>query len=302
MRLTPEQLAARRTGLGSTDLIQIAGLAPWEGAGPMRVFVEKRGIELPEKGDEEAKAWGHTMEPVIANWYAKQRGVELLPAGTFQLDSHPLIFVTPDFKIVGLSRGLEIKNVSSFMGMHWDKGDADGIPDYVRAQVSIQCYGGPYEDADICASISGTAPHIWTMAADTELAERLIDMGEKFWRDHVEKDAPPVDQRDSDAFRAWLSARYPQPPERVVIDVDPSTRLHDLAIERVECAAAVVKAEARKRTIDAQLMSDLGLQNADSFKFDGVGAFSWRRQKNTGDRRMPRFNVKSGKGARDDDA
>jgi predicted phage-related endonuclease len=260
----------------------------------MKVFVEKRGIVLPEKGDEATKAWGHTLEPVIANWYELNQGVELLPCGTMQSESHPLIFCTADYKIVGRSRALEIKNVGSFMKWHWDDGDADGIPDYVRAQVSIQAYIGGYEDGHVCASLAGAAPRIWQVQADRELAERLIDMGEKFWRDNVERDEPPTDQRDGDAFRAWLSARYPQPPERVVVEEIPDD-VRAMALARIEHASLKAKHEKSKKEIDAILMSRLGLLDADSFKANGW-TFSWRRQKNTGDRRMPRFTVKPAKG------
>ena len=43
-RLTAEELAERRLGMGSTDVVEACGFAPWQGAGPMRLYCEKRGI------------------------------------------------------------------------------------------------------------------------------------------------------------------------------------------------------------------------------------------------------------------
>ena len=47
-RLSEQERAERRNGMGSTCIVEANGLAPWKGAGPMRLYCEKMGIASPD--------------------------------------------------------------------------------------------------------------------------------------------------------------------------------------------------------------------------------------------------------------
>ena len=150
-RLTADDLATRHEGLGATDIVEIAGLAPWEDAGPWHVFNQKTGVTPPTPPTEE-QSWGHTQELVIASWYLTNVG-EFHDVGKVYHPSIPYIWATLD----GLrpERTVEIKNVSGFMARHWAVGDPDGVPHYVRGQVQIGMRCARREECHVVASLAG---------------------------------------------------------------------------------------------------------------------------------------------------
>jgi putative phage-type endonuclease len=269
-RLSPEELAHRRTGMGSTCIVEANGLAPWKGAGPMRLFCEKMGIVSPDDEQEIADdgwlEWGHCMEPVIADWYERERGVKLLPGGQIPSQEHPFIWATADRSIVGANKLLEVKNVGSpALYSHWNTTSEDGIPDYVRAQVHVAMYCHGSRECDVVASIGGRPPHVWTVFYDPELADLLIDGAVRFWQLVQDGTPPPLDA--TPASKVYLRAKYPRNTDPVVDPADEET--HALALERLEAMTTARDAEKRKDALDAMLMDRIGTR-------DGLYGEGWR--------------------------
>ena len=282
-RLSPEELATRREGMGSTCVVEANGLAPWKGAGPMRLFCEKTGIVSPDDEQEIVDDgwldWGHVMKPVVADWYERERGVKLLPGGHVPSREHSFIWATLDRSIIGANKLVEIKNVGSpMLYSHWNTTSEDGVPDYVRAQVHVamHCHGA--RECDVAASIGGRPPHVWTVFYDSELADLLLRGAVKFWQLVKDGTPPPLDS--TPASKQYLLARYPRPTDPVIEPADEET--HALALERIDMAANEKAAKARKDTLDAELMARVG--NRDGLYGEGW-RFTWKMQAN-GQRRQ----------------
>ena len=271
-RLSPQELAERSRGLGSTCIVEACGLAPWKGAGPMRLMCEKLGIAPPddaEEDDEDDKEWlewGHVQEPVIADFYERTRGVKLQLGGPVYSREIPNFWATLDRTVIGASKLIEVKNVGSpRLYSHWDTSSSDGCPRYVRAQVTIaMAYHGARE-CDVVAAIGGRPPHVWTVTYDPELAELLIDGGRRFWALVQSRTPPPLDH--TPASKAYLLDKYPSNADRIIHDATEGETM--LAVQRIQAANAEKEAKREKDRLDAELMSKIGDRA-------GIRGFEWK--------------------------
>ncbi len=280
-RLSEEELDTRRTGLGSTDIVEVNGLAPWAGAGPMRVFNEKLGIVSPDDADEEPRLdkddwleWGHTIEPVIADWYERAMGVKLMLGGQVTSDTHPHMWATLDRKVIGVPKIVEIKNCGSpALYRHWDTSSQDGIPIYVRAQVTVAMRFARATECDVVASIGGRPPRVWSVAYDSELGDLLIDGAARFWCRLADGTHPPLDA--TPATRAYLLAKYPANRDRTMVQADE--RAEEWGLARIDAARTAKRAADRTRILDNELLALVG--DADGIAGNGW-QLTWKTDKN----------------------
>lgn len=283
-RLTAQELTSRSKGLGSTDIVEANGLSPWRGAGPMRLYCEKLGIKSPndeEEADDDRDhlEWGHVMEPVIAANYEEKVGVELVMGRRVTNKRWPHFWATLDRMVAVQEKLVEIKNVGSpALYQHWDVTSQDGIPRYVRAQVTVAMAISGYQVCDVAASIGGRPPHVWTVFYDAELGEMLMSGAVKFW-DHVLTNVPPpID--GTPASKAYLEYRYPCEADRVIEDATEEEEW--LANERAAAKSAEEEAKDRKANLDNMLLRLIG--NRAGIKGNGW-KMTWRTGKD-GQRRQ----------------
>lgn len=283
-RLTEAQLADRRIGLGSTDVVEAMGLAPWQDAGPMRLYLEKaEGVE--RELDEDAAArfdWGHRLEAELARWYSETMGVTLLPGGHVPHREHAWLWATIDFKAP--DRGIECKHVSSGMAHHWDESAEDGVPRYVRGQVTIAmaCLG--VRLFDVVADVGGRPPHVWTVAWDQALADLLLSGADRFWKRVLAKTPPDLDA--TEATRAMLARRWPTNEDRVMVPAGPVEQ--ELAEARIMAAIEEGVANGKKILADVKLLERIG-------SADGIRGEDWIMTWKIGKdgRRRQRFTAKA---------
>lgn len=294
-RLTEAELADRRLGMGATCMVEANGLAPWEGAGLFRLWNEKMGIvsadDAEEDGDERAEwlEWGHIQESIIADWYERTRGVKLQLGGPVYSSEMPNFWATLDRTIIGANKLVEVKNVGSpRLYSHWDVSSPDGVPRYVRAQVTVAMRYHGARETDVVASIGGRPPHAWTVFYDAELSDLLYEGGIRFWQLVKDGTPPPLDA--SEATRAYLRHKYPANVDRVMREAEDE-KVARLAIERYDAVTDCKRGEATKREIDAQLMAICG--ESDGI-FGSWGKFTWKL--NAKGVRTSRFTPSSGEG------
>lgn len=277
-RLSEQELAHRRTGMGSTCIVEACGFAPWKGAGPMRLWNEKMGIvsanDVEEQDDldddREWLEWGHIQEPVIADWYEKKRGVSLQLGGPVFAHDVPNFWATLDRTIIGANKLVEIKNVGSpRLYSHWDVSSPEGVPNYVRAQVTIAMRYSGADECDVVASVGGRPPHVWTVFYDAELGEMLHQGGLRFWQLVKDGTPPPLDH--TDATRDYLRAKYPREVRGELLEA--TNEIDVIALERKLAAEYEKSYGNKKRTLDAELMAKLG--DAPGFRGEW-GSFTWK--------------------------
>lgn len=276
MRLTAEQLAARRLGIGSSDIASILGVSPYRDSGPMSVFAEKVGAYLDlDEETSEAQELGHMIEPVLIKLYESRTGLHTFGGGGMVYHhAHPWAFATIDTKIIGLSAVVECKLVGAGMAKGWDLYDDGGVPHHVRAQAAWQMGCGGYDECHVAALIMGTRFRVWKLQRDRELEDRLFALGERFWRMVEARQPPPLDE--SDACKAYLEARYPSPPEDVgIVGHEPEDAI---VRARIEASAAEKRAATDKKRLDNMLREHLG-QHGASMMVTDAGKVTWRVRK-----------------------
>lgn len=288
-RLSPEQIAARKNGLGSTDLTEVAlsakGLVPWAGASPMRVFCRKRGL-LPENEPTAEQEWGHWQEELLLRWYEQEIGAKILPGGHIPHPTESWLWATIDAKAIGEPRIVECKNVGRWMTKGWDETLEDGVPHHVRAQGVIACACARAREVDVVASIAGMPAKVWRIPYDAELADMMIDIGRTFWTEHVLADvAPELD--DTSATRAYLDAKYPKELDPVILDATPEQVAIGLQLQQARTELTYHKhAEALAY---AQLLEQVG--TASGLRCE-EWQITWRTNKSG--KRTPRFTARNG--------
>jgi putative phage-type endonuclease len=285
-RLSAEQLAARKLGMGATDVVEALGLSPYDGAGPMRLFLQKTGSDVEDESREterEDMGWGHVLEPVILSYYEETTGRKCLPGGHVAHPTQSWLWATLDAKVIGEDRIVEVKNVGPQMARHWDAYIDDGVPKYVRAQVTIGMACSGARLCDVVASVCGRPPHVWVVEYDAELAELLIEGGWNFWRLFVDAGvAPPLDA--TPATKEYLRRKYPKNDPEAALVADDAINV--LGAKRIGCAIQAKQLEATKQVLDAKILDAMGTATF----IKGAGwKMAWRLDKNG--KRAQRFTV-----------
>lgn len=173
-------LAERRTGLSGTDVAKVAGLSKW--GTPLDVWYEKRGLAAP-KAETPAMMWGRLQEQLIADYYAREHGVELYEPGLIRHPEHEYFIGTPDrlFKD-GRPEVLEIKTASRRSEKDWGEAGSSNIPDdyYIQIQWYMALLG--FTTARVAAKIDSSDYREYEIAANAQLISKLQERAEDFWK------------------------------------------------------------------------------------------------------------------------
>jgi len=280
-RLSAEQRAARRNGLGTTDVIQILGIAPWEDAGPMA-----------------EQAWGHAQEPVILAWYEREIAPVIPVWRTVHHPKHEWLFATLDAYAAGNERrNIEIKHRGPFgLREGWNDADPAGVPQHVRVQAVLGMAVREAPETDVVCSVAGSPPRVWRVGYDAELADRVIEDARRFWTDHIVGQRPP-DLDATAATRTYLDAKYPREEDAIVVKA--SAEIDAIGQERVAHALAELASRNSKSVCDALLLEAIathsGIENPTQFSKNGcVFSDAWRMtwKTNKNGKRVPRFTVR----------
>lgn len=272
--LSPDQLALRRTGIGSSDIAAIADLDPHRAA--IDVWLDKLG--RAEQSTTTATWIGDRLEQAVADLYAERLGIDPanmrklpLEIATCRHAEHPWALATPDRVVLDPATGalmiLEIKNVGGFMAHLW--GDPhDGAPLDKILQVQWQLEVCDLERAHIAALIGGTDFRIYDVPRDREMGAELIELGRLFWETFVIPRVPP--EHDGAAARKLAAMRWPSNSGAMVPATSEAEALRDrlLRVKRLAKRAADLQAH-----LEARAMELIGAS-------DGVeGCFTWKRPK-----------------------
>jgi putative phage-type endonuclease len=248
---TPEDMALRRAGIGSSEIAAIVGFSPYATA--LDIYARKLGLE-DEVPDTEFMRWGRLLEPVIADRYAHEYGVDLVPSPTVRHAEHDWMVATPDRLYADGSRLVEIKNVSAPRGHEWGEAGTSRVPERYYLQVLWQMIVTGVHTADLAALVGGHDLRVYEIAYDPKLAEYLIDAGREFWFEHVLAGVPPeVD--DPETAARYLAVRYPR-DSGATVEADWEM---ELWIERLrEAREILAAAEAAKLEAEYRIKEFMG--------------------------------------------
>lgn len=244
-----EWLAARRTGIGASDVPTILGLAPWSSL--FALWAEKTGQDPGDEAIEKKPwiEWGIRLEQPIAEAFAGRthRDVTLRPRYSLErnaddpwllasLDAEQRIPLTavPQFAeklelslplpVYERPGALQIKTATQFKAKEW----IDGIPLYYQVQVQHELAVSGFEWATLCVLIGG---HRFITFPDIPRNDKFISAMrpklERFQELVAAKKAPPIDDSEATA-RALARMHWEDSGKTVVLPPESAQWDRDL--------------------------------------------------------------------------
>jgi putative phage-type endonuclease len=269
-----EWLAARRRGIGGSDVSAILGMDPYRS--PLEIYLDKLGeaADVPRSAKlSEAASWGHRLEPVVAEAFAERTGLRLVSApGMLAHVELSWMLATVDRlfaeDVEGEPSGvLEIKTRSAYALDEW----ADGVPDAPALQTHWYLAVTGYARAYVAALIGGQRLIVHRIERDEGLAAHLVEAAGDFWRRVQHREPPPAD--GSPATAELLAHLYDVTPGAVTV-ADPADVL-PLVEERRALKERAQQLADELADVETRLKAAAGA--AEVVKVRGEVAFTWRR-------------------------
>lgn len=257
-------LAARRQGIGSSDVGPILGLDHWRG--PFDVYVDK--IDVEEQPSTPVMRLGQHMEDGIARAYAEETGSTIeKPTHLYGHDRHEWMLASPDRFTDNEGLGvLEVKMTSRADDLD------DGIPDAWQLQClwQLAVTGLPY--ADLAALVGGREIRYYRVERDDPTITNLIQIGAAFWQRVLDRDPPPVDAMSTES----LKRLYKGGADAIELPPDFAVKINELRVLKALHKDNETDIEARANEIRAALGDyEIGT-------LGGVPVVTWGRSLRTG--------------------
>ncbi len=269
-----EWLAARRQGIGGSDVAAILGLNRYKT--PLAIWLDKT-TEVDEDSTSEAAEWGNRIEPLLAaRWdEAHPHDVTSPAPGLVARVDEPWMLATPDrliYPCCGPDEGethiWEGKTAGARQAHRWDD---DAMPDEYAIQVRWYMTVTGARRGHVSALIAGQKYVERTLEADDDFADMLIRRVADWWGRHIiDGQMPQADpERDGELLGAlWTT-----------LDADR----HDISdLADVVSDLRMVRAQMKNLAeIEARYIAELKVAMADHT--DGyIGddlAITWRASK-----------------------
>lgn len=277
----PEQewLALRKIGIGGSDIASLLGMSRY--TSPYELYLEKRG-ELPELPQSEAlkraAAWGHLLEPLIAERFAALHDFKVRRVGLIRHESEPWRLANLDRQVLGCPDGpclFEAKMRSAYKASEWgESGDPEGVPDTEALQTHWYMTVTGYRHSHVGVLINGNDDRYYRVDYDPQIADDVLAMARSFWQRIQDGNPPPVD--GSAAVSELLAVLWTgrEGAEKVVRAEETAPLLAEL--DRLQGAAK--DAEAQIASVKNRLAMMLG--DAETAVWDGETLFT-RKQNGT---------------------
>jgi putative phage-type endonuclease len=267
---TDEWLEARRQGIGSSDAAVIAG----EKGSLLALWAEKTGTVPRPEPDEalaEMYAWGHRMEPLVAEAYTEKTGRPLRRVN--RLLQHP----NTQWALASLDRVSAVKGERRIVELKVTDIDAkyagDDLPGDVEAQVRHQMWVTGYDVAEVAVLQRHWRLKLFTVEVDDAYTDDLVYLEREFWRQVEAREMPAVD--GSENARYVLSQLYRRNNGQMLPPAaDLDLLAEELRLARLEAKAA----DDRKDTLENAIRAVIG----DADGFEGPwGRITWKKNQDS---------------------
>jgi len=280
-------LAARRTGIGGSDISSILGLNPWSTA--VDVWLDKTGQRQDSFETNEAMYWGTTLEDVVAREYAQrterrvQRVNQMLrhPRHEFLIGNIDRAILEPISRaryvngvLMGAEGVLECKTASAYKLDDWMGSDASGgetIPAHYQAQGMWYLALTGLEWCDFAVLVGGQRYLTRRLLRDEETIAGMIARADEFWRCNVLERIPPEPQSGRDV--QTLFPRDDGNMRDVSQAADVLERINELKVVRAQGDELA----AREAELRDALQIDIGAHSG--LSIDGSPLITWKAAK-----------------------
>lgn len=280
---TREQwLAARKTGLGGSDIAAVLGLSPWRSA--VDVYIDKTSDAPDAFEQSEPMYWGNVLEAVVADEYAKrtearvQRVNQQLrhPNYPWAIGNIDRAILEPgsrarfvNGRLLGAHGLLECKTASAYKLDDWIAADgSDATPVYYAAQGMWYLAISGLDWCDFAVLVGGQRFLTRRVERSNDAIFGMMEVAEEFWRKHVLERIPPEPRSAHDVV-----ALFPRDDGDMI---DASQRADVLA--RINDLRSVREAIAVRKQAEAELEEALKLDIGEhsGIVVDGKPAVTWK--------------------------
>lgn len=226
----------RRQGLGGSDAAAALGLSQWKT--PYEVYQEKRGeLEPEDQSHRNDFYWGHKLEPLLREEYAKLTGETLRSdlQGIYQSQNHSFLLATPD-DITESERIVDYKSATS--SRNWGAIGTDDIPRQYLIQMQHYMLVTGFKVADLAVwFLMSREYRIYEIERDDRVQELLLNGEIEFWR-RVEDGEPPDPITVAEARQRYRMSEN----KEVIADetVEKAYRVMTIGLKRINDLQAAV--------------------------------------------------------------
>lgn len=273
-----EWLAARRTGLGSSDVPIVMGVA--DRGSRAGVYYDKVGLLELERDAGEPALWGNVLEDPIAREWARRAKADVRRVGIVAHVDEPWMLTSLDRRVTTcpLNRqqreacALEVKSRDAHKASDWSV----GVPDSVMAQVLWQLAVTGLDHIHVMVLIGGNDGRRFTVRRDghERLIANIIAVCRRFWVEHVVAMQPPAsaDGERADDLVSLYQELHPRRDGLVALDaagLEVEADLRDYELARLAESAAKKEKDAAKVKLIERLRA------AETALLDGHEAYSY---------------------------
>lgn len=220
--LTEEQLAARRNGIGGSDVGAICGKNKWMTI--QDVYLDKKGLRPPRPESPQAK-WGKIQEPYICANYCEVFNKEVfVPNETYYHKDYPFMLANVD-GLIETDGILEVKTVT-YNNAEWGATGTDQIPKSYALQCHHYMLVCDRAYTDIALLSMGYKESFYRIYRDSDIDKKLIEIESWFWNECVLKDQPPLARADK--MINEMNAVLDKPLEGSIYNADMMDAFHQL--------------------------------------------------------------------------
>ncbi|MFJ2206033.1 YqaJ viral recombinase family nuclease [Streptomyces microflavus] len=242
--------AARRGGIGGSNVAAILGLGNTKYQSPLHVYEEKHGRSTFD-GNEAAEI-GSEIEPFLAHMFTKRSGIATAEApGTLVHLERDWMRVNVDrltFERPGPASGvLELKSRSEYQAAEWEDG---AVPDAPAVQCHWGMAVGGWDHGFVAALVGGNKFRWVRLERDEEMIEWLVDYCGRWFQRHVVEGFPP----DPDGYEATtdLLAKLWSVKAETIAEVDVS-KAQELRAVRADLKAQEKALAAQLRAVENEM-------------------------------------------------
>lgn len=233
------------SGIGGTDITAIAGFSKYSSAFKIwKRLVQPKTPKSSTTPRMSPRKWGVLLEPLILQSYATITGK--------YVSRLPLLRHSIETWAVGKPDG-EVKDECiveaklTRQGRGWGvPGEKYAVPVDCNIQGQWYCWLRNLSRIDFAVFfIDKLDLRIYSVFRDDTLIQTLIELGRKFWFDHVKKQLPPNGFNDVSIINEWYNKTYPPPlsidslaiqlciEHQKLLDVKRKKEAIELTIERI---------------------------------------------------------------------
>lgn len=189
--------AARRNGVGGSEVAALLGISPYESQ--FSLWHRKKGLVEPV-GENPQMYWGKRLEPAICQEFNERRqpdGMWAAPAGTYHASGRPWQIANPD-RLVYPDRNATdpiavFEAKTSRDGLGFGEEGTDEVPVWYRAQSIWYCDTLGLPECHLGVLIAGSEYREYLIKWDAAEAQMMRDAAEAFMATVAANQRPAID-------------------------------------------------------------------------------------------------------------